>query len=55
MSAQLKKLKPWQLQLLARGAIFVQQVASSSAQQRLTALAVVVLLLALLLRWLGWV
>ena len=55
MSAQLKKLKPWQLQLLAKGAILVQRIAQTTLQQRLMALAVVVLLFALFLRWLGWV
>ena len=55
MTAQLKRLKPWQLQILAKGAVFVQRVMNMTQQQKLIALAVVVLLIALLLRWLGWV
>ena len=54
ISSQLKRLKPWQLQLLAKGALFVQRVMNMTQQQKLMALAVIVLLFALLLRWLGW-
>lgn len=54
ISSQLKRLKPWQLQILAKGALFMQRVMNMTQQQKLMALAVIVLLFALLLRWLGW-
>ena len=54
ISSQLKNLKPWQMQLLARGAAIVQWLQRVSYQQKMTALGVIVLLVALLLRFVGW-
>ena len=54
ISTQLKKLKPWQLQMLARGATLVQWLQKLTYQQKTTALGVFVLLIALFLRWVGW-
>ena len=54
ISTQLKKLKPWQLQMLARGAALVQRLQRTTYQQKMIAVATFVLLVALFLRWLGW-